>query len=297
VLAVAVQGASSTSWGFCRTTTSGRQPAFDQCATEGVALRWSSSCAALSLDTTTLPPGWTRIQLDAELQRGVDRWNVVQCGSAPYADGGSDADSPRFALVRTIDCADGARFTRGQRHSNTISFRAEWADSESFPPGVIAATLVSYDVNTGEILDADIAFNLASARNPEGFVFVTEPSSDPAARDFAAVYTHELGHVLGLAHSDDHSALMFASYDRVSPRRELRDDDRRAACAVYPAGSGSALCEPLRDHRCEPGCHCSTVGTSRARPDHRGWSVVALLVATVSAMRCERSRRRPGRES
>lgn len=264
-------------------------------------MRWSGSCAALSLDPTTLPGGWTRIQLDAELQRGIDRWNVVQCAGSPDADAATDAAtdalSPRFSLVRAIDCADGARFVRGQRHSNTISFRAEWADSESFPPGVIAATLVSYDVNTGEILDADIAFNLASARNPEGFVFVAEPSSDPAARDFAAVYTHELGHVLGLAHSNDHSALMFANYDRVSPRRELRDDDRAGACAAYPAGSGSALCEPLRDHRCEPGCHCSTIGASAARPSLSPWSTVALLVATVSARRFERSLRRRGRES
>lgn len=261
-------------------------------------MRWSGSCAALSLDPTLLPPGWTRNQLDIELQRGIDRWNAVRCGPTPDLDAEDDSSFARFALVRTIDCADGVRFTRGQRHSNTISFQAEWAQNESFPPGVIAVTLVSFDVRTGEILDADIAFNLASERNPDGFVFVTEPSSDPAARDFAAVYTHELGHVLGLAHSNDHGALMFANYDRDAARRELRDDDRAGACAIYPPGSGSAPCEPLRHHRCEPGCHCSSIATHRTTdPTHRWFTAVAVLVAAISGRRCERSLQRQAHES
>lgn len=243
-----------------------------------------------------LPDGWTRNQLDAELQAGLDRWNSARCDGTPDAGATDATGSARFTLVRTVDCSDGVRFTRGQRHSNTISFRPHWADSESFPPGVIAATLVSYDVNTGEILDADIAFNLRSASNPEGFVFVTAPSSDASARDFAAVYTHELGHVLGIAHSDDHGALMFANYDHSAPRRELRDDDRRGACAAYPEGSGSGACEPLREHRCEPGCHCSIVAAPQ-----RGGSppVVAAMVvlAMISARRFARPRPPPGRES
>jgi hypothetical protein len=291
VLFVAASAASSEGAAFCRTTTSGRQPIIDQCPTEGTPLQWPASCAALSLDTTVLPVDWPRARLDAELQSSLDRWNNLSCPS-PLSDAGSAA---RFALVRAVDCADGVRFTRGRAHSNTLSFRPVWADTASFPPGVIAATIVSYDPRTGEILDADIAFNLKSEGNPEGFTFVTEPSADSSARDFSAVLTHELGHVLGIAHSDDRAALMFANYDHSAPRRELRPDDTAAACAVYPPGSGAAACEPMRDHRCAPGCHCAAPGAPR-RPKSLATATVALAAA-LSARRCARSRRRRARES
>jgi hypothetical protein len=291
VLFGAASAASSDGAAFCRTTTSGRQPIVDQCPTEGTPLQWPASCAALSLDPTVLPADWPRARLDAELQSALARWNNLSCPS-PLSDAGS---APRFALVRAVDCADGVRFTRGRAHSNTLSFRPVWADTASFPPGVIAATIVSYDPRTGEILDADIAFNLQSEGNPEGFTFVTEPSADPSARDFSAVLTHELGHVLGIAHSDDRAALMFANYDHSAPRRELRPDDIAAGCAVYPPGSGSAACEPMRDHRCAPGCHCAAPGAPS--PSTSFVTFVVALAAALSAKRCARFRPRRARES
>ncbi len=287
--AIAALGASaipSPAHAFCRTTTTGRQPSFDQCATEGVPLAWPSPCTSLSLDPTLVPEGWTLDALHGEIQTALDRWNNTQCPST------ADAGAPRFTVVRYVDCPDGVRFTRGRDHSNTLSFRPVWADSPSFPPGVIAATVVSFDVNTGEILDTDIAFNQRSTGNPGGFVFVDAPSTDPDARDFSAVLSHELGHVVGLAHSDDHSALMFANYDHSAPRRDLRPDDVAAACTVYPPGTGSGTCAPERGHRCSPGCHCSIVNG----PSHAHTPLVWALVA-LSATRCARSLRRRARES
>lgn len=167
-----------------------------------------------------------------------------------------------------------------------------WADSPSFPPGVIAATLVSFVPSTGEITDADIAFNVRSPENTEGYTFVTEPSADPSARDFDAVLTHELGHVMGLAHSDDHSAVMFANYDFVTARRDLRADDTLAICTVYPAGTGAGTCDPGRNHPCGPGCRCAAIAAPMAAPHGLAWALLALI-----ATRCARFRQRRARES
>ncbi|HEX6035080.1 MAG TPA: matrixin family metalloprotease [Anaerolineales bacterium] len=53
--------------------------------------------------------------------------------------------------------------------------------------------------------------------------------------DLMTVAAHEIGHTLGLAHSSDPNALMFASYS--GPRRFLSEDDVAGAQAIYGVGS------------------------------------------------------------
>lgn len=53
--------------------------------------------------------------------------------------------------------------------------------------------------------------------------------------DLLTVATHEIGHTLGLAHSSDPDALMFASYS--GPHRFLGEDDIAGAQAIYGVGS------------------------------------------------------------
>lgn len=53
--------------------------------------------------------------------------------------------------------------------------------------------------------------------------------------DLLTVAAHEIGHTLGLAHSSDPNALMFASY--AGPRRFLGQDDIEGVQAIYGVGS------------------------------------------------------------
>jgi hypothetical protein len=60
---------------------------------------------------------------------------------------------------------------------------------------------------------------------------------DSATRDvdLLTVAAHEIGHTLGLAHSNDRSALMYASYS--GPRRSLSEDDIAGVQSLYGVGS------------------------------------------------------------
>jgi hypothetical protein len=54
--------------------------------------------------------------------------------------------------------------------------------------------------------------------------------------DLETVAAHEIGHTLGLAHSDDPNALMFPSYS--GPHRSLDQDDIAGIQSIYGASSG-----------------------------------------------------------
>ena len=90
-------------------------------------------------------------------------------------------------------------------------------DCWEFGSSVIGLTTTTYSFQTGQIFEADMELNEAS------FIFTTQDPpaptcSPPPAPQVACVgidlqntVTHEAGHMLGLGHSADTSATMFAS--------------------------------------------------------------------------------------
>jgi hypothetical protein len=162
---------------------------------------------------------------------------------------------------------------------------------------VVALTSVLYDPADGRILNADIELNawdgtLATSGTPfatppaNGWYFTcaTPPDAqgcqdrgDCCTRygqdgcygiDLQNTVTHEVGHVLGLAHSDVQGATMAATTGAGEiSKRTLAPDDLAGICAVYQVRNG--------------GCACGAGG---------GAGAVSLLVAALAL----RPRRRRG---
>ena len=61
----------------------------------------------------------------------------------------------------------------------------------------------------------------------------------PVNIDLQSVVTHEFGHALGLNHSGDGSAVMYASYGAGSTKRSLTADDSAGMIAIYGATGGA----------------------------------------------------------
>ncbi len=53
--------------------------------------------------------------------------------------------------------------------------------------------------------------------------------------DLESVTVHELGHILGLGHSQDPNAVMYASIGEGVVKRDLQQDDINGIQTLYPS--------------------------------------------------------------
>ena len=96
---------------------------------------------------------------------------------------------------------------------------------------------------------------------------------DPVTgNDLASVLTHELGHFLGLNHSDITAATMETGYAATDDlRRSLEPDDIEGICAIYPPD------RTVSSHSCEPRHGFSgQCGTDQPPPKAKEGSSCAL---------------------
>ena len=87
----------------------------------------------------------------------------------------------------------------------------------------------------GQILEADIMFNPATN-------FSTNDTTPSGFTDLESVMTHEVGHLLGLDHSNILSSSMFPTVlAGVSFPRDTQLDDRIGVSTIYPSSSFSSF--------------------------------------------------------
>ncbi len=141
----------------------------------------------------------------------------------------------------------------------------EWP--EELGGGTLAVTTTLYRVSTGQILDADIDVNGV------GFFWTDTTEPGVADTDVQNTMTHELGHVLGLAHAIDPEATMYAeSAPGDLEKRSLAPDDVEGLCHVYPARLATPGAPPLHGDPLYGSCRAAPAG---------GGNALALVVASA----------------
>lgn len=277
---------ASSAGAYCRTTTcdaSGSTncaPDANGCSTEGTPLFWPSRCVDFGVQKDGSPKlGITYAQANQAILTGYQQWLGVTCGTA----------SPSFKFFNDgqIACSE-PQYNPNGPNANVWMFRdASWPYKGA--SSTLALTTVTFAVKTGEILDADVELNSFGAH-------FTVADTGPGT-DLQSIATHESGHFLGLAHSNDASASMYPQY--VSGDRSFRTlspDDEAGICAAYPPNRAAPDCtaasvvggfsrdcaKPPADHSCS----CRVAESSHGSP-----AGLAALCSVAFALAHRRRRR------
>ncbi len=133
------------------------------------------------------------------VQRAVETWNAVRVGQ------------PRLIVALGPSPDVTIKFCRGKWHGDTIDLgKSEF--TASLNDGVVTAAII-------ELNECDHLF--------------TAPHEGATGRfNLQAVVTHELGHVLGLGHSDNPAAIMHPN-GRCAEVRKPQTDDKTALALIY----------------------------------------------------------------
>jgi len=261
VLALLVGEGSAAA--FCRTTTIPISPDFQPTATrcweEGLPLYWHNECVGYTISekaSAQITYEEARDTIDA----AFTKWSNATCP-------GATGDSRASISLKDMGAATCERveYNQNNPNQNLIFFQdAEWPHSDA--NNTLALTTVTFDTQTGEIYDADMEINTHDQ---------TVTVNDPIPKDgydFSSIVTHETGHFLGLAHSGDVNATMYARYKPGSTQmRQLTSDDIAGICAAYPAdGTRETAAGTIASEMCDPtprhGFSASCSDTAEADP-------------------------------
>jgi len=289
---------------FCRTsvcppekTASGKAETAAVCTPPqgsdcGTPLAWPSPCVSYSLQEDASAQVSLQ-EAEAIFEQAFAAWTEAECG---------DGQTPRMEVtyLGPVAC-DAHEYNKRKANANIVTFRD---DGWPYVGGgnTLALTTVTYHLKTGEIYDADMEIN--------SFDVALSQGDDNVSFDLLSIATHEAGHFLGLSHSSDRDATMFADYrPGTASLRDLSQDDLDGICAVYPPGEPIKGCDPTPRHGFSALCAadqpevkesggCAAAPRGDAGQGGRGGSLVlaALALVGVAARARRGAASRAGRE-
>ena len=171
-----------------------------------------------------LPRGITAEQAKTAIEAAASAWAQASGVTVKVVPGAADAE-PGYSRT-------------GQNYNDILFIDHDW----KWDAGAVGVALLAVDEVSHTIRGADILLNAT-----EYEFAVLDGTSKPDtgfAYDLQNVVTHEMGHVLGLAHSTAPDAAMYGASARGEvSKRVLASDDWDGAQLLYQAPGGSS--EPV----------------------------------------------------
>jgi MYXO-CTERM domain-containing protein len=217
---------SRAAFAFCRTTACDPSKgdcgnSAHGCQTKGTPLAWKDGDVELLVDEGgSVLRNISGADTQTAVESALSTWMSADCPGGGH---------PSFTANTQLKANLKAEFNENGANQSVVAYLDETWPYET---GAVAKTQLAFSLDTGDIVDADTIYNSAEY----------SLALDPMAADdidLEAVMTHEIGHVLGLAHSDAPGATMqketkgFAT----AALKTLEPDDMAGICAIYPPAS------------------------------------------------------------
>lgn len=178
----------------------------------GEPVRWHQERVTFYLNLESIPSYLERSRVLYIVQQSFATWSKVPSSFLQFEFGGSTTQRTQYDRT-------------AEDNVNTVHFETEKWDDD---PDVLALTKTIYEPKTGEIHDADIRINAVN--------FHWTTSDSDVENDLQNMLTHEVGHVLGLEHSEHQEATMYAKSKKGElSKRVLAQDDVNGVSYLYPS--------------------------------------------------------------
>jgi len=258
--------------------------------------------AATALIVNTLPT-WGLATRAGESQTCTD-FGLMNGGTTTSTAMGNDGVN--LIVFRTGWCASTSVVPLSDPCRNALgACAAKYNCWEHDATGTIGLTTITYDTNTGQMLDADIEFHGWDGNSPPNGYYLTCASSPSCGTpafgqtgctsvDVASLSLHEAGHVVGLDHTCVYPApynsctadsVMQPTIPSGTTRRNLGADDVAGICAIYPKGAATLTCA-------SSGGGGTTTKSGGCATGGGGAGILALGAAALALLRMRRRRDR-----
>lgn len=241
---------------------------------EAKPVHWNARCVRYRINedgTNNFARASKEIPAIEELRRSVAQsfaaWTQVPCSDMTLVDGGLTSHT-------------NANFEpdKDDQNSNLVIWRDEgWSQVAS--ARAFALTSVTFNPRNGVIADADIEVNT------EFYKFSAGEEVKANHVDMRNTMTHEVGHFVGIDHTDIREATMFGTAPvGETAKRSLHPDDIEAICTTYPSSGtetqrqcNSASDFPSGDDLDLDGGVCTITGVDATPPVSGALALVGAL--------------------
>lgn len=226
----------------------------------GYELQWASMPIEYRVNTAN-SQGLTSDEVTAAITSSAKEWETAEDSEVTFNDAGATTEA-------ATDYGD----------ANLIYFEDAW----EFDASLLALTANWSNASTGEILGFDIRINA------EDHQWTT--TGEDGKSDLQNMLTHEIGHVLGLDHTDvDTEAAMYGTaVTGEVVKRDIKWDDQAGAAYLYGAGLTDANSSLLG---------CSTATSGAVTPSRGGAGGFGFLLVLGVMLRRSRADPMDGRDS